>query len=118
MVTDMNEFKIKNYIKLICLRVDHYESYIEDEKNTDNISDINDFVNKHREEEGIKIMMIEMKDMKMVTINEVRKYIKNVQAFDYIRNLIDDGNHLVTSEEVKKMSIGDIVIHMLDYKKE
>jgi len=34
MATDMKEkFEIKNYVKLICLRLDHYESFIEDEVN-------------------------------------------------------------------------------------
>lgn len=112
------EFEIKNYIKLICLRLDHYESYIEDEVNTDNISDINDFVQKHRGEEGIKILMFEMKDMKMVTIQDARKCVKNVHAFDYIRNLLASGHTLVTSDEIEKMSIGEIVSYMLDFKKE
>lgn len=45
MATDMKEkFEIKNYVKLICLRLDHYESFIEDEVNTDCISDINNFI--------------------------------------------------------------------------
>lgn len=117
MVIDMSkEFKIKNYIKLICLRLDHYESYIEDEVNTDNISDINDFVNKHRNEEGVKILMIEMKDMKIVTINDIKNYITNVHAFDYIRGLLNAGHQLITAEEVDKMSIGEIVNYMLDFK--
>lgn len=30
----MATFEIENYIKLICIRVDHFESYIVDEVNT------------------------------------------------------------------------------------
>ena len=117
MENNMKEkFKIKNYIKLICMRVDHYESYIEDEVNTDCISDINDFVIKHRGEEGVKLLMIEMKDMRMTTINEVRKYIQDVHVFDYIRNLLNSGHKLVTADEVKEMSIGEIVEYLLDFK--
>lgn len=112
------KFEIKNYIKLICLRLDHYESYIEDEVNVDDISEINNFVLKHRGEEGIKILMFQMKDMEMVTINDARKYIKNVHAFDYIRSLLNSGHTLVTPEEVDNMSIGEIVSYMLDFKKE
>ena len=119
MVIDMKEeFEIKNYIKLICLRVDHYESYIEDEVNTDNISDINIFVQKHRNEEGVKILMIQMKDMEMITIKDIKRYIKNVHAFDYIRNLIADGHTLITADNIENMSIGEIVNYMLDFKKE
>ena len=120
MVIDMKEeFEIKNYIKLICLRIDHYESYIEDEVNVNDISGINKFVQKHRGEEGIKIFMIQMNDgMEMITIKDVRRYIKNVHAFDYIRNLIADGHTLITADNIEKMSIGEIVNYMLDFKKE
>ena len=63
MATDMKEkFEIKNYVKLICLRLDHYESFIEDEVNTDCISDINNFILKHKNEEGVKILIFEMKN--------------------------------------------------------
>lgn len=51
------KFEIKNYVKLICLRLDHYESFIEDEVNTDCISDINNFILKHKNEEGVKILI-------------------------------------------------------------
>ncbi|HAU87821.1 MAG TPA: hypothetical protein DCW90_20740 [Lachnospiraceae bacterium] len=111
------KFEIKNYIKLICLRLDHYESFIEDEVNTDCISDINDFVIKHRNEEGVKILMIEMRDMRMTTIKDVKNYIQNVHAFDYIRGLINSGNKPITAEQVDQMSVGEIATYLLDYKK-
>lgn len=111
-----SEFKIKNYIKLICLRLDHYESYIEDEVNTDNISDINDFVNKHRCDEGAKILMFEMNNMKMTSLNDARKYVRNIHAFDYIRGLIDSGHILVTADQNDQMSIDKIIDHLIEIK--
>ena len=112
------EFEIKNYIKMICLRIDHYESYIEDEVNVDSISGINTFVQKHRGEEGIKILMIQMNNMEIITMKDIKKYIKNVHAFDYIRNLIEDCHTLISPDNIDKMSIGEIVNYMLDFKKE
>lgn len=118
MATDMKEkFEIKNYVKLICLRLDHYESFIEDKVNTDCISDINDFILKHKNEEGVKILIFEMKNMRMTTISQAREYIQHLHAFDYIRGLIESGHDLITSEQVDKMSIGEIITYMLDYKK-
>mgnify|MGYP004521351811 FL=1 len=111
-----SEFKIKNYIKLICLRVDHYESYIEDEVNTDNISGINDFIIKHRNEEGIKILMFEMSDMRMTSLEDARKYVRNIHAFDYIRGLIDSGHILVTANQNDQMSIDEIINHLIEIK--
>ena len=102
MATDMKEkFEIKNYVKLICLRLDHYESFIEDEVNTDCISDINNFILKHKNEEGVKILI----------------FIQHLHAFDYIRGLIESGHDLITADQVDKMSIGEIITYMLDYKK-
>ena len=119
MATDMKEkFEIKNYVKLICLRLDHYESFIEDEVNTDSISDINNFILKHKNEEGVKILIFEMKNMRMTTISQAREYIQHLHAFDYIRGLIESGHDLITSDQVDKMSIGEIITYMLDYKKE
>ena len=111
-----SEFKIKNYIKLICLRVDHYESYIEDEVNTDNFSGINDFIIKHRNEEGIKILMFEMSDMRMTSLEDARKYVRNIHAFDYIRGLIDSGHILVTANQNDQMSIDEIINHLIEIK--
>ncbi len=119
MATDMKEkFEIKNYVKLICLRLDHYESFIEDEVNTDCISDINKFVLKHKNEEGVKILIFEMKNMRMTTITEAREYIKHLHAFDYIRGLIESGHDLISADQIDTMSIGEIITYMLDYKKE
>lgn len=111
-----SEFKIKNYIKLICLRLDHYESYIEDEMNTDSISDINDFVNKHRSEEGVKILMFEMNNTEMTSLNDARKYVRNIHAFDYIRGLVDSGHILVTANQNDQMSIDEIINHLIEIK--
>ena len=36
----MATYEIKNYMKLLCIRVDHFESFLVDEKNTDSIEEI------------------------------------------------------------------------------
>ena len=36
----MATYEIKNYIKLLCIRIDHFESFIVDEKNTNQIEEI------------------------------------------------------------------------------
>lgn len=56
--------------------------------------------------------------MRMTTISQAREYIQHLHAFDYIRGLIESGHDLITSDQVDKMSIGEIITYMLDYKKE
>ncbi len=81
MATDMKEkFEIKNYVKLICLRLDHYESFIEDEVNTDCISDINNFILKHKNEEGVKILIFEMKNMRIRRENIYNIYMHSITS--------------------------------------
>ena len=40
----MATYEIKNYIKLLCLRVDHFETILEDEENTRDIIDIENLI--------------------------------------------------------------------------
>ena len=49
-VANMALYEIKNYIKLLCIRIDHIESYVVDELNTSDEQKIDEFINtyKHR----------------------------------------------------------------------
>lgn len=40
----MATYEIKNYMKLLCIRIDHFESFLVDEKNTDSIEEIEKFI--------------------------------------------------------------------------
>lgn len=37
-------YEIKDYIKLLCIRIDHIESYVVDELNTSDEQKINEFI--------------------------------------------------------------------------
>ena len=54
----MATYEIKNYMKLLCIRVDHFESFLVDEKNTDSIEEIEKFIEQYDNHEGLKIVII------------------------------------------------------------
>ena len=47
-VENMALYEIKNYIKLLCIRIDHIESYVVDELNTSDEQKINEFINTNK----------------------------------------------------------------------
>ena len=55
-------YEIKNYIKLLCIRIDHIESYVVDELNTSDEKEINDFIKMYKHRKGLKILIFEMSD--------------------------------------------------------
>ena len=55
-------YEIKNYIKLLCIRIDHIESYVVDELNTSDEQKINEFVKMYKHRKGLKILIFEMAD--------------------------------------------------------
>ena len=67
------EYKIKNYVKLLCVRIDHFESQIIDEKNTTDAKEIEEFIKRYRNRQGLKILMIQMNNMEIVTFDEIKK---------------------------------------------
>ena len=44
------EYKIKNYVKLLCVRIDHFESQIVDEYNTDSFEEVEQFIYKYQKQ--------------------------------------------------------------------
>lgn len=44
----MANFEIKSYIKLLCIRLDHFESYVVDEVNTTDEETIKKFIDTHK----------------------------------------------------------------------
>ena len=45
----MSTYKIRNYIKLLCIRLDHFETILEDELNTVDEGDIEDFIDRYKD---------------------------------------------------------------------
>ena len=99
------KYQIKNYIKLLCLRVDHFESFVVDEINTTDSKEIEDFVNLYQGRDGLKILMIQMANMEMVTFDQIKKVIQNAHVFDYIRRLASQGHELIPIEDNEKLDM-------------
>ena len=108
------EYKIKNYVKLLCIRIDHFESQIVDEINTSDPKEIEDFINLYQGREGLKILMIQMSNMEMVTFDQIRKVIQNAHVFDYIRRLASQGHELIPIEDNEKLDMSIYLNYMLN----
>ncbi|HAU87529.1 MAG TPA: hypothetical protein DCW90_19185 [Lachnospiraceae bacterium] len=99
-------YEIKSYIKLLCLRVDHLESYVVDELNTADENEINDFIKMYKNRKGIKILIFEMEDeTNIITYEQMQGFIHTLHVFDYIRKLIENDTN-------KFIAIGDNESHL------
>lgn len=67
-------YDIKNYVKLLCIRIDHFESHIVDEKNTTDSKEIEEFIKRYQNRQGLKILMIQMNNMEIVTFDEIKNF--------------------------------------------
>ena len=109
----MATYEIKNYIKLLCLRVDHFQTILEDEVNTRDIADIENFIERYDNRKGLKIIMLEMNTEEMFTFDELKRVIHNVHVFDYIRNIVADGNKMLPVEQLQSIGINLLMKYML-----
>ena len=90
-VANMALYEIKNYIKLLCIRIDHIESYVVDELNTSDEKEINDFIKMYKHRRGLKILIFEMTDeAHMITYEQMQSFIHTLHVFDYIRQIIEN----------------------------
>lgn len=87
------EYKIKNYVKLLCVRIDHFESQIVDECNTDNFEEIEQFIYKYQKQKNLKIVIIQMCNMNILTLDNIRRNIHYV---------VNKKNDLFSTNEFKK----------------
>ena len=96
-VENMALYEIKNYIKLLCIRIDHIESYVVDELNTSDEKEINDFIKMYKHRRGLKILIFEMSDdVHIITYEQMQSFIHTLHVFDYIRQIIkNETNKLV-----------------------
>ena len=84
-------YEIKNYIKLLCIRIDHIESYVVDELNTSDEKEINDFIKMYKHRRGLKILIFEMSDdVHIITYEQMQSFIHTLHVFDYIRQIIEN----------------------------
>lgn len=112
----MPTFEIKNYLKLLCIRLDHFESYLIDELNTTDIEKIQSFFNLHKNRKGTKILIFEMNSLEMTTFEEIQKYIHTAHIFDYIKQLVTDGHSLLSVDGSNGESVDMFIKCMLESK--
>lgn len=110
----MATFEIENYIKLICIRADHFESYIVDEVNTKDEKDIDKFLALHRNRPGVKILIFKMNTMEIITFDQVKQIIHTAHMFDYLRQLVSDGNKLLQLEHPEEVAIGTFIKYLTE----
>ena len=106
----MATYNIHNYLKLLCLRMDHFETIIEDELNTIDDYEIEGFIDKYKDKQGLKIIIIEMNTEEILIFDAVQKIIHNAHVFDYIRSLMLDNNRLITMNH----RTGQLIKYLLD----
>ena len=96
-------YEIKNYIKLLCIRIDHIESYVVVELNTSDEQKINEFINTYKHRKGLKILIFEMTDeAHMITYEQMQSFIHTLHVFDYIRQIIkNETNKLVFFNDIE-----------------
>lgn len=113
----MATYEIKSYIKLLCIRIDHFESYIVDEVNTTDGDMIERFIEKYNDRPGLKIIMIKMNDdMEMITFDDVKKILHNAHFFDYLRSIISEDNKVLPVHDIDGIDMNWLVKYMLPEK--
>lgn len=110
-------YEIKNYIKLLCIRVDHIESYVVDEINTSDEKEINDFIKTYKHRKGLKILIFEMTDdVHVITYEQMQNFIHTLHVFDYIRQIIENETNklvVVNDNEIPDALQTDSYMHKL-----
>lgn len=113
----MGNIEIQNYVKLLSIRIDHYESHLIQEINTSDAEEIENFIEKFKGIDGVKVIIVQMNTQELLTFDEVRRIIHNAHVFDYLRNLVANGNKMVTvNDDFDGVDIGMFVKYMLDVK--
>lgn len=109
----MANYEIQTYLKLLCLRVDHFESYIVDEVNTRDPLEVEKFIDLYQARKGLKIIIFQMDTMEIFTFEDVTKVLHNAHVFDYMRRLTQDGHKMVSVSEIGSISISAFVKYLL-----
>lgn len=80
------------YIKLLALDVDHLETTIVMETNTNSQCEIDEFKELYGNKKNIIIFIIHMNYNNEIKFNNYRRICNNIHPFDYIRDLISKKN--------------------------
>lgn len=102
-----NEEKVVEawYIKLLALNVDHLETTILMEKNTNSQYDIDEFKELYGDNNGVIIFIIHMNEHDL-KFTDYQRICEHIHPFDYVRYLITKKNGImihrsdVTNEEL------------------
>lgn len=109
-------YEIKNYIKLLCIRIDHIESYVVDELNTSDEQKINEFVKMYKHRKGLKILIFEMADeAHVITYEQMQSFIHTLHVFDYIRQTVYSC-HCPSAFKVSTISVTQSLSHLAALK--
>lgn len=77
------------YIKLIALSIDHLETNIIMERNTNNQHDIDSFKEKYGGIKNILIFIMHMEyDENDIMFSDYQKICENIHCYDYMRDLM------------------------------
>lgn len=77
------------YIKLLALSIDHLETNIIMERNTNNQHDIDSFKEKYGGIKNILIFVIHMEyDENDIMFSDYQKICENIHCYDYMRDLM------------------------------
>ena len=109
----MATYEIKNYIKLLCIRVDHFQTILEDEVNTRDTDEVEKFIERYDNRKGLKIIIIEMNSEEMFTFDELKRVIHNAHVFYYIRSIAANGNKLLPAEQLKSIGVNLLMKYLL-----
>ena len=109
----MATYEIRNYIKMLCIRIDHFESFIVDERNCLSVEEIEKFIDRYDNRPGLKTIIIQMNNMEIITFDDVKKIIKNAHVFDYIRHLSSEGHKMLPVTDINKLDVSWLLKHML-----
>ena len=103
-----NEDKVVEYgyIKLLALDVDHIETTILMERNTNSQYDIDEFKELYGGNNGVIIFVIHMDYDDNIKFKDYKRICEHIHPFDYVRDLITNKNGImkhrndVTNEEL------------------
>ena len=83
------------YIKLIALDVDHLETTILMERNTNSQCDIDEFKELYGERNNVVIFIIHMDYDDDIKFSDYKKIVPSFHPFDYVRDLVSNKNGTV-----------------------
>lgn len=84
------KYVIKNYVKLLCFHVNHFQSEIVDEINTDDEIEIYNFIYKYHDKKEYKIIAILMNDMNVISLDQYKYIWKCIHPFYHIKGSVNN----------------------------